>query len=68
MSCTSARTRAPSYRSRRGSPHRRHARACLEVAVSACTMHIRGSKNSPAASPALHLTRATWVAFTASLK
>ncbi|MGW7527802.1 DUF397 domain-containing protein [Streptomyces sp. NPDC054783] len=49
-------------------PPRRHAPACLEVAVSARTVHIRGSKNSPAASPTLHLTPATWVAFTASPK
>ncbi|MGW0205680.1 DUF397 domain-containing protein [Streptomyces sp. NPDC003233] len=41
---------------------------CVEVAACPHTIHVRDSKNGPAASPALHLAPATWAAFTASLK
>ncbi|MDT7843852.1 DUF397 domain-containing protein [Streptomyces justiciae] len=41
---------------------------CLEVATTPHTIHIRDSKNNPAEDgPTLHLTPATWAAFTASL-
>ncbi|MFJ9869244.1 DUF397 domain-containing protein [Streptomyces sp. NPDC101165] len=42
--------------------------ACLEVAVSPLTIHIRDSKQTPSDSPTLHLTPTTWAAFTSSLK
>ncbi|MFF7974642.1 DUF397 domain-containing protein [Streptomyces sp. NPDC007905] len=38
--------------------------ACLEVAVSSHTIHIRDSKQSPADGPTLQVAPATWAAFT----
>ncbi|MEU1710229.1 DUF397 domain-containing protein [Streptomyces sp. NPDC005706] len=42
---------------------------CLEVAASPQAIHIRDSKQRPAADgPMLRLSPATWAAFTSSLK
>ncbi|MFE1312142.1 DUF397 domain-containing protein [Streptomyces sp. NPDC058755] len=41
---------------------------CLEVAVSSHTIHIRDSKQPLSDNPTLHLSPATWAAFTSSLK
>jgi hypothetical protein len=43
--------------------------ACLEVAASPTTIHIRDSKNrTEDGSPTFQVTPASWTAFTASLK
>ncbi|MEU1460115.1 DUF397 domain-containing protein [Streptomyces sp. NPDC005727] len=43
--------------------------ACLEVAASPLAIHVRDSKQRPAADgPMLRLSPATWAAFTSSLK
>jgi Domain of unknown function (DUF397) len=41
---------------------------CLEVATCPHTIHIRDSKNNPEDGPTLHVTPASWTAFTTSLK
>ncbi|MGW2705038.1 DUF397 domain-containing protein [Streptomyces sp. NPDC001340] len=42
--------------------------ACVEVALSPHTIHIRDSKQPLSDNPTLHLSPATWAAFTSSLK
>ncbi|MFF4713570.1 DUF397 domain-containing protein [Streptomyces eurythermus] len=42
--------------------------ACLEVAVSPGTVHIRDSKEAPCQDRTLRISPATWDAFTSSLK
>ncbi|KUL30625.1 DUF397 domain-containing protein [Streptomyces regalis] len=38
--------------------------ACLEVALSPHTIHIRDSKNNPQDGPTLHISPTAWKAFT----
>ncbi|MFI1723155.1 DUF397 domain-containing protein [Streptomyces sp. NPDC020489] len=40
---------------------------CLEVALTPTTVHIRDSKTTGTASPALHVAPSTWAAFLAAL-
>ncbi|MER5937740.1 DUF397 domain-containing protein [Streptomyces sp. NPDC001928] len=40
--------------------------ACLEVAFTPRTIHVRDSKNDPADSPTLQIGPAAWSAFTAA--
>ncbi|MFE0253658.1 DUF397 domain-containing protein [Streptomyces sp. NPDC059010] len=40
--------------------------ACLEVALTPGTIHIRDSKNDPQDSPTLQVSPAAWSAFTAA--
>ncbi|WP_381553334.1 DUF397 domain-containing protein [Streptomyces eurythermus] len=42
--------------------------ACLEVAVSPGTVHIRDSKEAPSQDRTLRISPGTWDAFTSSLK
>ncbi|MGW0885514.1 DUF397 domain-containing protein [Streptomyces sp. NPDC002671] len=41
---------------------------CVEVATCPHTIHVRDSKLNPSDEGTLHLTPATWAAFTSSLK
>ncbi|UXY29093.1 DUF397 domain-containing protein [Streptomyces sp. HUAS TT20] len=42
--------------------------ACLEVAPTPHTIHIRDSKHAPETGPTLQLAPTSWAAFTTSLK
>ncbi|MFC8518884.1 DUF397 domain-containing protein [Streptomyces sp. NPDC057257] len=59
MSSTALQWFKSSYSSQEG-------QACLEVAVTPHTIHIRDSKNNPEDGPTLHITPAAWAAFTAA--